>query len=72
MDYTIEHKDTDEEYNVCFGSSWIAGYPTFEEAKAAIKRMKQLDREEQDRDCYSFVGPAKSPSNVWDSVYWAD
>ncbi len=68
--YSIEHKEGDEEHYVYFYGSFIGGYPSYAQAKAAIQRLRRLDRQED--ECYSYAGPTKSPSVVWDTIYWAD
>ncbi len=72
--YTIIHTETDEEFNVHFNDSWICGYATMDEALAAIKRLKAHEQYDREQEFYSYsnVGPSKSPSVVWDSIYWAD
>lgn len=72
--YTIIHKDTDEEWYVYFEGSFISGYESLEAAKAAIKRLKRMDEQDRiDEDrTYATADPSRSPSTVWDGLYWAD
>ncbi len=68
----IRNENEEEGFNVYFDQNWICGYATLIEAQDAIKRLKAHAAYEQAQECYSYAGPSRSPSNVWDGLYWAD